>query len=149
VQADIYTMAKGMGNGFPIGGIIISPKFEAWHGMLGTTFGGNHLACAAGIAVLEVMKQENLMVNAEEKGAYLIDELKKFDTIKEVRGKGLIIGIELPEELNEVRKDLLFKDRIFTGEAKPNVIRLLPSLAISKDSIDYFLEKFSNRLKAF
>jgi acetylornithine aminotransferase len=149
VDADIYTMAKGMGNGFPIGGIIISPKFEAWHGMLGTTFGGNHLACAAGIAVLEVMKQEDLMANAEEKGEYLIEELKKFDKIKEVRGKGLIIGIELPEELNEVRKDLLFKDRIFTGEAKPNVIRLLPSLAISKDSIDHFLERFSYRLKEY
>lgn len=149
VDADIYTMAKGMGNGFPIGGIIISPKFEAWHGMLGTTFGGNHLACAAGIAVLEVIKQENLIANAAEKGAYLIDELKKFDKVKEVRGKGLIIGIELPEELNQVRKDLLFKDRIFTGEAKSNVIRLLPSLAISKESIDHFLESFSNRLKAF
>jgi acetylornithine aminotransferase len=149
VDADIYTMAKGMGNGFPIGGIIISPKFEAWHGMLGTTFGGNHLACAAGIAVLEVIKQENLIASAAEKGAYLIDELKKFDKVKEVRGKGLIIGIELPEELNQVRKDLLFKDRIFTGEAKSNVIRLLPSLAISKESIDHFLESFSNRLKAF
>lgn len=149
VDADIYTMAKGMGNGFPIGGIIISPKFEAWHGMLGTTFGGNHLACAAAIAVVEVIKEEGLVANAAEKGAYLIDELKKFDRIKEVRGKGLIIGIELPEELNQVRKDLLFKDRVFTGEAKPNVIRLLPSLAISKESIDHFLESFSNRLKAF
>jgi acetylornithine aminotransferase len=149
VDADIYTMAKGMGNGFPIGGIIISPKFEAWHGMLGTTFGGNHLACAAAIAVVEVMKDENLIQNASEQGAYLIDELKKFDRIKEVRGKGLIIGIELPEELNQVRKDLLFKDRIFTGEAKPNVIRLLPSLAISKESIDHFLESLSNRLKTF
>jgi acetylornithine aminotransferase len=149
IDADIYTMAKGMGNGFPIGGIIISPKFEAWHGMLGTTFGGNHLACAAAIAVVEVMKDENLIQNASEQGAYLIDELKKFDRIKEVRGKGLIIGIELPEELNQVRKDLLFKDRIFTGEAKPNVIRLLPSLAISKESIDHFLESFSNRLKTF
>jgi acetylornithine aminotransferase len=117
--------------------------------MLGTTFGGNHLACAAAIAVVEVMKDENLIQNASEQGAYLIDELKKFDRIKEVRGKGLIIGIELPEELNQVRKDLLFKDRIFTGEAKPNVIRLLPSLAISKESIDHFLESFSNRLKTF
>lgn len=149
VDADIYTMAKGMGNGFPIGGIIISPKFEAWHGMLGTTFGGNHLACAAGAAVLEVIKQENLITNTAEKGAYLIGELKKFDKVKEVRGKGLIIGIELPEELNQVRKDLLFKDRIFTGEAKSNVIRLLPSLAISKSDIDHFLESFSNRLKAY
>lgn len=149
VDADIYTMAKGMGNGFPIGGIIISPKFEAWHGMLGTTFGGNHLACAAAIAVVEVMKDERLVENALEQGAYLIDELKKFDRVKEVRGKGLIIGIELPEELNQVRKDLLIKDRIFTGEAKPNVIRLLPSLAISKESIDHFLESFSNRLKTF
>lgn len=149
INADIYTMAKGMGNGFPIGGILISPKFEAWHGMLGTTFGGNHLACAAAIAVVEVIRDEKLIEKAAQNGAYLIGELKKLDRIKEVRGKGLIIGLELPEELNQVRKDLLFKDRIFTGEAKPNVIRLLPSLAISRDNIDYFLEKFNSRLNAF
>lgn len=148
VQADIYTMAKGMGNGFPIGGIIISPKFDAWHGMLGTTFGGNHLACAASIAVLEVIREEKLIQKALDKGVYLFEQLKGFDRIREVRGKGLMIGIELPEELSEVRKELLFNDRIFTGEAKPNTIRLLPSLAVSKEHIDYFLECLDQRLKA-
>ena len=149
VQADIYSMAKGMGNGFPIGGILISPKLEAWHGMLGTTFGGNHLACAAALAVVEVIRDENLVENAAKNGAYLIEELKKIERIKEVRGRGLIIGIELPEELSQVRKDLLFKDRIFTGEAKGNVIRLLPSLALSRVDIDYFLETFKSRIATF
>ncbi len=143
VDADIYTMAKGMGNGFPIGGISISPKFKPWHGMLGTTFGGNHLACAAALAVLEVMEQDNLIKNAAEVGAYLISELKKFPQIKEVRGKGLMIGIELPEELSHVKKDLLFKHHIFTGEAKPNVIRLLPALNLTKADADKFLAAFA------
>lgn len=147
VDADIYTMAKGMGNGFPIGGISIAPKFKPWHGMLGTTFGGNHLACAAALAVLEVMEQDKLMQNAEEVGNYLISELKKFDQIKEVRGRGLMIGIELPEELAHVKKNLLFKHRIFTGEAKPNVIRLLPALNLTKAHADQFLEAFSLELQ--
>ncbi|MBC7758349.1 MAG: aspartate aminotransferase family protein [Phormidesmis sp. FL-bin-119] len=147
VDADIYTMAKGMGNGFPIGGISIAPKFKPWHGMLGTTFGGNHLACAAGLAVLEVMEQDNLMQNAEEVGNYLMAEIKKFDQIKEVRGRGLMIGIELPEELSHVKKNLLFKHRIFTGEAKPNVIRLLPALNLTKAHADQFLEAFSLELQ--
>ncbi len=147
VDADIYTMAKGMGNGFPIGGISIAPKFKPWHGMLGTTFGGNHLACAAALAVLEVMEQDNLMQNAEEVGDYLITELKKFGQIKEVRGRGLMIGIELPEELAHVKKNLLFKHRIFTGEAKPNVIRLLPALNLTKAHADQFLEAFSLELQ--
>lgn len=149
IEADIYTMAKGMGNGFPIGGVLISSRFEAWHGMLGTTFGGNHLACAAGIAVLEVIEEESLIENAASNGAYIIEELRKMNQVKEVRGKGLIIGIELPEELKDVRKDLLFKDRIFTGEAKGNVIRLLPSLALKRTDIDYFLETFYNRLNHY
>src|SRR5690606_19789235 len=126
VQADIYSMAKGMGNGFPIGGIAISPKIKPWFGMLGTTFGGNHLACAAAIAVLEVIEEESLVANAASVGQYLIDELQKFDQIREVRGRGLMIGIDLPPELSTVRKDLLTKNRIFTGEAKPNVVRLFP-----------------------
>ena len=146
IDADIYSMAKGMGNGFPIGGISIAPKFKPWHGMLGTTFGGNHLACAAALAVLEVMVEENLMQNAQEIGDYLISELKKFDQIKEVRGRGLMIGIDLPEELNQVKKNLLFKHRIFTGEAKPNVIRLLPALNLTKAHADQFLEAFSLEL---
>lgn len=139
VDADIYTMAKGMGNGFPIGGIIISPKLKPWHGMLGTTFGGNHLACAAALAVLEVIEKDQLIKNAEEVGGYLISELKKIDKIKEVRGLGLMIGIELPEELSQAKKQLLFDEYIFTGEAKPNVIRLLPALNLTKEHADRFL----------
>jgi acetylornithine/N-succinyldiaminopimelate aminotransferase len=146
VNADIYTMAKGMGNGFPIGGIIISPKIQPSYGMLGTTFGGNHLACAAGLAVLEVIERDNLLQNAAEVGAYLIEEVKKFEQVKEVRGRGLMIGIELPEELAHVRKELLFKHHIFTGEAKPNVIRLLPALNLTKAHADRFLEAFSTIL---
>jgi len=146
VDADIYTMAKGMGNGFPIGGISIAPKFKPWHGMLGTTFGGNHLACAAALAVLEVIEKDNLLQNASEVGSYLISELKKFNQIKEVRGRGLMIGIDLPEDLSHVKKDLLFKHHIFTGEAKPNVIRLLPALNLTKSHADRFLEAFSSIL---
>ncbi|MEZ2335849.1 aspartate aminotransferase family protein [Mucilaginibacter sp. RCC_168] len=146
VNADIYSMAKGMGNGFPVGGIIISPKIQPAYGMLGTTFGGNHLACAAGLAVLEVMEQDNLMQNAATIGEYLIKELNKLEQVKEVRGRGLMIGIELPEELSNVRKDLLFKHRIFTGEAKPNVVRLLPALNLTKAHADRFLEAFVNVL---
>jgi acetylornithine/N-succinyldiaminopimelate aminotransferase len=146
IDADIYTMAKGMGNGFPVGGIIISPKIQPAYGMLGTTFGGNHLACAAGLAVLEVMEQDNLMQNAADVGAYLISELKKFKQVKEVRGRGLMIGIELPAELAHVRKELLFTHHIFTGEAKPNVIRLLPALNLTKVYADRFLETFSTIL---
>lgn len=147
VDADIYTMAKGMGNGFPIGGISIAPKFKPWHGMLGTTFGGNHLACAAALAVLEIIDQDNLLKNAEEVGTYLINELKQIEGIKEVRGRGLMIGIELPESLPNVKKDLLFKYKIFTGEAKPNVIRLLPALNLTKDLADQFLNDFKTALK--
>lgn len=146
VNADIYTMAKGMGNGFPIAGISIAPKFKPWHGQLGTTFGGNHLACAAALAVLEVIEKDNLMKNAAEVGAYLIEELKKFKQVKEVRGRGLMIGIELPEELAQVKKDLLFKHFIFTGEAKPNVIRLLPALNLTKEHADEFLGAFKKVL---
>jgi acetylornithine/N-succinyldiaminopimelate aminotransferase len=142
VDADIYSMAKGMGNGFPIGGIIISPKIKPAYGMLGTTFGGNHLACAAALAVLEEIEENNLVQNAAEVGAYLIQELKKFEQVKEVRGRGLMIGIELPEELSHVRKELLFKHHIFTGEAKPNVVRLLPALNLTKADADKFLAAF-------
>ena len=146
VDADIYSMAKGMGNGFPVGGIIISPKIKPVYYMLGTTFGGNHLACAAGLAVLEVMEQDNLMQNAAEVGEYLITELNKFSQVKEVRGRGLMIGIELPAELAEVKKNLLFKHHIFTGEAKPNVIRLLPALNLNTAYADRFLEAFAKEV---
>lgn len=147
VDADVYTMAKGMGNGFPVAGISIAPKFKPWHGMLGTTFGGNHLACAAALAVLEIIEQDGLMKNAAEVGAYLITELQKIAEVKEVRGRGLMIGIDLPEDLSNVKKDLLFKYKIFTGEAKPNVIRLLPALNLTKDHADQFLNEFKKALK--
>lgn len=147
VEADIYTMAKGMGNGFPIGGISIAPKFKPWHGMLGTTFGGNHLACAAALAVLEVMEQDQLMANAKAVGSFLIEELKKIEGITEVRGRGLMIGIELPADKPDVKKNLLFKHHIFTGEAKPNVIRLLPALNLTMEQAGQFLENFKTALK--
>jgi acetylornithine aminotransferase len=146
VNADIYTMAKGMGNGFPIGGIIIAPHIQASYGMLGTTFGGNHLACAAALAVLEVIEQEQLIQNAQHLGNYLMTQLSALPHIKEVRGRGLMIGIELPEELNHIRKELLSKHKIFTGEAKPNVIRLLPSLALTQAQADQFLAAFREEL---
>lgn len=147
VDADIYSMAKGMGNGFPIGAISISPKLKPWHGMLGTTFGGNHLACAAALAVLEVIEQDDLIANAAKVGDYLISELRKFDRITEVRGRGLMIGIDLPEELSHVKKELLFKHHIFTGAASPNVIRLLPALNLNKAHADRFLEAFAIAVK--
>lgn len=146
VDADIYTMAKGMGNGFPVAGISIAPKMKAKHFMLGTTFGGNHLACAAALAVLEIIEQDKLMENAAAVGEYLITELKKLPKIVEVRGRGLIIGIALPEELKDVKKNLLFKHKIFTGEAKPNVIRLLPALNITKAEADILLSAIKEEL---
>ncbi len=148
VDADIYTMAKGMGNGFPVAGIIIAPHLQPKHGMLGTTFGGNHLACAAALAVLEVIESENLMKNAETIGNYLMDELKKIPQLQNVRGKGLMIGFDVPDELKNLRKNLLFNQHIFTGEAKPNVIRLLPSLALRKKDADEFLESIMLELEA-
>ncbi|MEO6404753.1 MAG: aminotransferase class III-fold pyridoxal phosphate-dependent enzyme [Ferruginibacter sp.] len=148
VDADIYTMAKGMGNGFPVAGISIAPKFAAKHFMLGTTFGGNHLACAAALAVLEIIEQDNLKANAKEVGDYLLDALKNIPGIIDVRGRGLMIGIELPENKKEVKKNLLFKHRIFTGEAKPNVIRLLPALNLTKEDADVFLAAFKKELTA-
>jgi acetylornithine/N-succinyldiaminopimelate aminotransferase len=147
VAADIYSMAKGMGNGFPVAGISISPKIQAKHYMLGTTFGGNHLACAAALAVLEIMEQDALMANAHKIGDYLMQELKGLPNIREVRGRGLMIGIDLPEDKKEVKKNLLFKHHIFTGEAKPNVIRLLPALNITQKEADLFLEALAIELK--
>lgn len=146
VDADIYTMAKGMGNGFPIGGIIISPKFNAKHGMLGTTFGGNHLACAAALAVLETIEQEDLMGNAAKVGNHLMNALKQIPEISGVRGYGLMIGFDVPESHKHLKKDLLFKYRIFTGEAKPNVIRLLPSLALTMEDADHFIQSLKQAI---
>jgi acetylornithine aminotransferase len=139
VDADIYTMAKGMGNGFPVAGISIAPHIHSKHFMLGTTFGGNHLACAAALAVLEVMEKGNLMNNAKEVGDYLFNEIEKISELKNLRGKGLMIGFDVPPELKDLKQNLLIKHHIFTGEAKPNVIRLLPSLALSKADADKFL----------
>ncbi len=131
VNADIYTMAKGMGNGFPVGAIIIAPHIQPKHFMLGTTFGGNHLACAAALAVLEVIETEDLMNNAQKVGEHLMKELKNISELQNVRGRGLMIGFDVPEKLKDLKKNLLWKHHIFTGEAKPNVIRLLPSLALT------------------
>ena len=140
VNADIYSMAKGMGNGFPIGGILIAPHIKAKFGLLGTTFGGNPLACAAALAVIEVMEKENLMEAANEKGKALMEALKNTKGVKAVRGKGLMIGFEMEAGLEDIRKVLLNDYKIFTGEAKPNVIRLLPSLSISNSAIELFLK---------
>jgi acetylornithine/N-succinyldiaminopimelate aminotransferase len=140
INADIYTMAKGMGNGFPIGGILIAPHIPAKHGMLGTTFGGNHLACAAALGVLEVIEQEDLIEKAKQRGQYLLNSLKKVDGIENIRGMGLMIGFDVPEELKDLRKNLLQQHNVFTGEAKPNVIRLLPALSITRKQMDEFIE---------
>lgn len=139
MEADIYTMAKGMGNGFPVGGILISPEIKAKPGMLGTTFGGNHLACAAALGVLEVIEKEHLMEQAALNGAYLLKELKKIPELENVRGRGLMIGFDVPGALSRLRTHLLFRHHVFTGEARPNVVRLLPPLSISKDQIDDFV----------
>lgn len=140
VHADIYTMAKGMGNGFPVAGILIAPHIQPKHGMLGTTFGGNQLACAAALAVLEVIEEEELVTNAKKNGEYLMAKLKAIEELQNVRGRGLMIGFDVPEDLKILKKKLLFDFKIFTGEAKPNVIRLLPSLAVTRRQIDDFIE---------
>lgn len=145
VNPDMITVAKGMGNGFPMGGVLIQPEIKPWRGMLGTTFGGNHLACAAGLAVLEVLEKEKLIENARKTGNYLMTQLQKTDKI-EVRGKGLMIGIELPFPVAELRKKLLFEYNIFTGFSGQNMIRILPPLSLSMEETDQFLNAFS---KAF
>jgi acetylornithine aminotransferase len=139
VDADIYSMAKGMGNGFPIGGILIAPHIQAKFGMLGTTFGGNPLACAAALAVIEVMQKDNLIKAAAEKGSFLIHALQQIKGVKVVRGRGLMIGFEMEEGFADLKKILLNDFKIFTGEAKPNVIRLLPALTITTAEIEIFL----------
>lgn len=146
VNADIYSLAKGMGNGFPIGAILIAPHIQAKFGMLGTTFGGNPLACAAALGVIEVMQKENLILNAQIQGEYLMNALKGIKGVKALRGKGLMIGFEMEEGLEDLRKVLLNECKIFTGEAKPNVVRLLPSLAITKSDIDLFLKGMQNAI---
>ena len=148
VDADIYSMAKGMGNGFPIGGILIAPHIAPKYGMLGTTFGGNHLACAAALAVVDVMENENLLANAASNGAYLIEALSQIPQLQNVRGRGLMIGFDVPDSIKDLKKVLLQEFKVFTGEAKPNVIRLLPSLAISRTEIDIFLERLQKAIQS-
>jgi acetylornithine aminotransferase len=148
VKADIYSMAKGMGNGFPVAGIIIAPHIKPKHFQLGTTFGGNHLACAAGLAVLEVLESEKLLGNAVMVGKYLKEALKNIPELKNVRGRGLMIGFDVPEALKDLKKNLLLNQKIFTGEAKPNVIRLLPSLALKKRDAEDFIEAIKEEIAA-
>ena len=143
IKADIVSMAKGMGNGFPIGAIIINPAIEATYGMLGTTFGGNHLACAAAIAVLDIINKEQLLANAAAQGEYLMKLLAGNPAVKQLRGRGLMIGIEVKEGFEGLRDRLLFEKHVFTGGAGANVIRLLPPLVISKAEIDQFIERFN------
>jgi acetylornithine aminotransferase len=140
VKADIVTMAKGMGNGFPIGGVIISPEIKPSYGMLGTTFGGNHLACTAALAVLEIIEKENLVENAAKMGEYFAEAFKNDKAVKEYRGKGLMIGLELNEEYVGLRDKLLFDRHFFTGAAGANVIRLLPSLTVSQETAESFVK---------
>jgi len=147
IRPDIITTAKGMGNGVPIGGVIISPMFKPTYGMLGTTFGGNHLVCTAAIAVLDVLQHEHLMENALQVGNYLINEIQKFPRLKEVRGKGLMIGIEFEEPVKKLRERLLFEKKIFTGVSGSNIIRLLPPLCLTKQDADLFLDRFAEVLK--
>jgi acetylornithine aminotransferase len=142
IRPDIITVAKGIANGFPMGGVLISPDFKPWHGMLGTTFGGNHLACAAALAVLDVIEKEKLIENANEVGGYLLSELAQMDGLKEVRGKGLMIGIELDKPVGELRRRLLFEKHIFTGGAGVSTLRLLPALSIGRKEADCFLKAF-------
>lgn len=147
IKPDLITVAKGMGNGFPIGGVLIHPDFKASFGLLGTTFGGNHLACAAGLAVLEVVESENLLHQAEENGNFLKTQLQNFEGIKEIRGKGLMIGMDLEAEAAPVRTDLVKNHRVFTGSAAgKNTIRLLPPLNIQIKDLTLFLESLQNCL---
>src|SRR5688572_29851479 len=147
IKPHLITMAKGMGNGFPVGGVLIQGDIKPWSGMLGTTFGGNYLATAACLAVLEVMEKENLVANSAQLGAYLTAELISVEKVKKLRGRGLMIGFDLSDDKKEVRNNLLFKHHIFVGEAKPNTIRLLPSLALTKNEIDIFISALKQELQ--
>ena len=148
IRPDIITVAKGIANGFPMGGVLISPEFKPVSGQLGTTFGGNHLACAAALAVLDVFEEENLVENARVVGEYLIEEIKKLknEKIKDVRGRGLMIGIDLDCPHAEVRKPLIYQEHCFTGCAGTNILRLLPPLCLTKAEADEFIEKLKKVL---
>ena len=147
IQPDIITMAKGMGNGFPVGGLLINPKFSAIHGLLGSTFGGNHLACAASIAVLETIVKEKLDENAQNMGLYLEQKVKGLKGIKEIRGLGLMVGIEFEFPISELRKNLLYNERIFTGYSGKNTLRLLPPLCIKEKEINQFVDSLNRVLR--
>ena len=142
IRPDMITVAKGIANGFPMGAVLISPIFKPFYGMLGTTFGGNHLACAAAIAVLDIMNDEGLVANAEKVGSFLLEELHKLPGIKEIRGRGLMIGIEFEEPIKEIRSKLLFEQKVFTGVAGTNTIRLLPPLCLTLDEAAEFISRF-------
>ena len=148
IKPDLISVAKGIANGFPMGGLLISPKFKPVYGMLGTTFGGNHLACAAAIAVLDIMEDERLIDNAAKVGSYLLEELHKLPGIKEIRGRGLMIGIEFEESIKEVRSKLLFEEKVFTGVAGTHTIRLLPPLCLTMDEAKEFIRRFKKVLNA-
>ena len=147
IKADIVTMAKGIANGFPVGAIAISPDFEARYGMLGTTFGGSHLACAAALAVAQVIEEENLIPQVEAKGNLVFEALKNNKAVKELRGKGLAIGIELNPGYEGLRDQLLFEKHIFTGGAGKNVIRLLPPLTVTEEELQQFIDAFNDLTK--
>jgi acetylornithine aminotransferase len=146
IRPDLITVAKGIANGFPMGALLISPKFTPIFGQLGTTFGGNHLACSAAQAVLDVIEDENLLENVNKVGDYLMAELKKIPAIKEVRGKGLMIGIEFEQPIKEIRTKLLFEQHVFTGVSGTNVIRLLPPLSLSMEQAEEFIARLHNVL---
>ncbi|MBQ9077519.1 MAG: aminotransferase class III-fold pyridoxal phosphate-dependent enzyme [Muribaculaceae bacterium] len=148
VRPDIITMAKGIANGFPMGAVLISPKFAPVYGQLGTTFGGNHLACAAAIAVIDIFEKENLVENARRVGEYLMGELRKIPGIKEVRGRGLMIGLEFDYPVKELRTRLINEERVFTGASGTNVIRLLPPLVLTCEQADDFINRFKHALEA-
>ncbi|MDE7123473.1 MAG: aminotransferase class III-fold pyridoxal phosphate-dependent enzyme [Alistipes sp.] len=147
IRPDLVTVAKGMGNGFPIGGVLLAPHFEARPGLLGTTFGGNHLACAAAIAVLDVIERDGLVENAAAVGDYLLAELRRIDAVKEVRGRGLMIGIEIDGSGAEFRRRLLFDHHVFTGGAGASTVRLLPALTLTRELADRFLDAFKKTLR--
>ena len=146
VRPDIITMAKGIANGFPMGGVLISPEIEPVKGMLGTTFGGNHLACAAATAVLEVMRDEKLVENAAATGEYLLEELRKIPQLKDVRGRGLMIGFDIDGSASDLRRRLIFEEHVFTGGAGPNTVRLLPPLTVGKKEADQFINSLKKLL---
>lgn len=146
IRPDIITVAKGIANGFPMGGLLISPKFKPVYGMLGTTFGGNHLGCAAAIAVLEIFEKENLVENARQVGEYLLTELRKLPGIKDVRGRGLMIGLEFEQPIKELRLRLLHEQHVFTGASGTNVLRLLPPLVLTKNQAEDFITRLKRVL---